>query len=135
MRYPGEVYFHDEKRIAPDIPETFSCGSVHEWLMAAVTAGQVREAAEVLGIRDRASLNDIRRRYHERVREWHPDVSQNDPAESHEMTLRLKEAYDLLVDYCMNQRFSFRVEDLAKDLEQNPAGYWMERFGNDPIWG
>ena len=103
--------------------------------MAAVTAGQVREAAEVLGIRDRASLNDIRRRYHEQIREWHPDVSQNDPAESHEMTLRLREAYDLLVDYCMNQRFSFRIEDLAKDLEQNPAGYWMERFGNDPIWG
>ena len=103
--------------------------------MAAVTAGQVREAAEVLGIRDRASLNDIRRRYHERIREWHPDVSQNDPAESHEMTLRLREAYDLLVDYCMNQRFSFRIEDLAKDLEQTPAGYWMERFGNDPIWG
>ena len=81
--------------------------------MAAVTAGQVREAAEVLGIRDRASLNDIRRRYHERIREWHPDVSQNDPEESHEMTLRLRGAYDLLVDYCMNQRVSFRIEDLA----------------------
>lgn len=103
--------------------------------MAAVTAEQVREAARVLGIRDRASLNDIRSRYRERIKEWHPDVSQNDPMESHEMTLRLKEAYDLLVDYCTNQTFSFRIEDLTKDLEQNPARYWMDRFGGDPIWG
>jgi len=103
--------------------------------MAAVTAERVREAAEVLGIRDRASLNEIRSRYHERIKEWHPDVSQKDPAASHEMTLRLKEAYDLRVDYCMNHTFSFRVEDLAEDLEQSPADYWMNRFGDDPIWG
>jgi hypothetical protein len=102
--------------------------------MAAITAERVREAAELLGIWDRASLNEIRIRYYERVKEWHPDVSQKDPAVSHEMTIRLKEAYDLLVDYCMNHTFSFRLGDLAKDLEQIPADYWMERFGEDPIW-
>ena len=103
--------------------------------MAAVTAEQVREAAGVLGIRDRASLNEIRRRYHDRIKEWHPDVSQNDPVKSHETTLRLKEAYDLLVDYCMNRTFSFRTEDIAEGLGQNPTRHWMDRFGDDPIWG
>lgn len=103
--------------------------------MAAITAKALREAAELLGVREKASLNEIRLRYYDRIREWHPDVSQKDPAASHEMTIRLKAAYDLLVDYCMNHSFSFRIEDLAKDLEQTPADYWMERFGNDPIWG
>ncbi|NMC89415.1 MAG: J domain-containing protein [Methanomicrobiales archaeon] len=103
--------------------------------MATVTAEEVRAAAEVLGIRSRASLNEIRSRYHERIKEWHPDVSRNDLAESHEMTMRLKEAYDLLVDYCMNRPVSFRLEDLGRDLERNPADYWMDRFGDDPIWG
>ncbi|MDN7024705.1 J domain-containing protein [Methanoculleus sp. FWC-SCC1] len=102
--------------------------------MAAITAGQVREAADVLGIRDRASLNEIRARYHEQIKEWHPDISRKDPAESHEMTLRLQESYSLLVEYCMNCPVSFRMEDLAADLEQSPADYWMERFGDDPIW-
>jgi hypothetical protein len=51
------------------------------------------------------------------------------------MTIRFKEAYDLLTDYCMNRPVSFRLEDLEKDLEQSPANYWMERFGDDPIWG
>ncbi|MDD4567671.1 chaperone protein DnaJ [Methanoculleus chikugoensis] len=103
--------------------------------MATITAGRLREGAELLGIRDRASQSEIRARYSERIKEWHLDVSQKDPAESHEMTIRLKAAYDLLVDYCTNRHVSFRLEDLERDLEQSPADYWMDRFGDDPIWG
>jgi hypothetical protein len=62
-------------------------------------------------------------------------VSQKDPTVSHEMTIRIKNAYDLRVDYCMNRAVSFRLEDLEKDLEQSPADYWTDRFGDDPIWG
>jgi len=102
--------------------------------MKEITAKIVREAADVLGIRERASLNEIRSHYRERIKEWHPDVSDNDPAASHAMTIRLNAAYDLLSDYCMNHAISFRMEDLAKDLELNPTDYWMERFGDDPIW-
>jgi len=54
---------------------------------------------------------------------------------SHEMMIRLKAAYDLLVDYCTNYVFSFRIEDLEQNLEKSPADFWMERFGEDPIWG
>jgi DnaJ-class molecular chaperone len=103
--------------------------------MAAITAESVNEAAKLLGIPERASLNEIRIHYYELIKEWHPDVSQNDPGVSHEMTIRLKDAYDLLVDYCMNHRFSFRTADLAKNLEDSPADYWTKRFGDDPIWG
>lgn len=103
--------------------------------MEEITAEALCKAAKLLGIGNKASLNEIRSRYYERIREWHPDVSRNDPAASHEMTIRLKKAYDLLVEYCMNHSFSFRIEDLANDLEQSPADFWMERFGDDPIWG
>jgi len=102
--------------------------------MADVTPAALKAAAEVLGIPEHASLNEIRQKYHEQIKVWHPDVSKQDPAVSHEMTIRLKKAYDLLVDYCMNHTFSFRIEDLARDLEQSPSDYWMERFGDDPIW-
>jgi len=103
--------------------------------MAEVTPAALREAAEVLGIQDKASLNEILQKYREQVKKWHPDVSQQDRTTSHEMMIRLKKAYDLLVDYCMNHVFSFRIEDLLEDLEQSPADFWMERFGEDPIWG
>jgi DnaJ-class molecular chaperone len=102
--------------------------------MTTLTAASVMEAAAILGIGEQASLNEIRHHYHERIRQWHPDVSQKDPASSHEMTIRLMEAFNLLFDYGMNHIFSFRLEDLQKDLEQNLADDWMERFGDDPIW-
>ncbi len=103
--------------------------------MADVTPAVLREAAEQLGIQEHASLYEIKQKYHEQIKKWHPDVSVLDPAASHEMTIRLKKAYDLLVDYCMNHVFSFRIDDLSRDLEQSPADFWMERFGDDPIWG
>jgi hypothetical protein len=103
--------------------------------MAEITADALRAAADLLGIKERACLNEIRGRYNERIKEWHPDVSQKDPSASHEMTIRVKDAYDLLVDYHMNHPFSFLIEDLAKDLDQSPDDYWTEHFGDDPIWG
>ena len=103
--------------------------------MADVTPAALKEAAGVLGIEDQATLNEIRKKYHEQVKKWHPDISTRDPGMSHEMAIHIKNAYDLLVDYCMNHPFSFRTEDLEQDLEQSPADFWMERFGDDPIWG
>lgn len=102
--------------------------------MKEITAKMIRGAVDVLGIREKASLNEIRSRYRELIKKWHPDLSKNDQPRSHAMTIRLNAAYDLLMDYCMNHTFSFRMEDLAKDLELNPTDYWMERFGDDPIW-
>jgi len=103
--------------------------------MANVTPAVLQEAAVLLGIRERASLNEIRQKYHELVKTSHPDVSEQDPMVSHEMMIHLKAAYDLLVDYCTNYVFSFRIEDLERSLEKSPADFWMERFGEDPIWG
>jgi DnaJ-class molecular chaperone len=115
--------------------ENLSQGGQNLMNMAEVTPAALGEAAEVLGIQEKASLNEIRQKYRELVKKWHPDVSEQDPAVSHEMMIRLKKAYDLLIDYCMNHVFSFRIEDLSEDLEQSPADFWMERFGEDPIWG
>lgn len=103
--------------------------------MADITPAVLKEAAEVLGIQEHASLNEIRQKYHEQIKTWHPDVSQQDPAVSHEMTIRIKKAYNLLGDYYMNHVFSFRIEDLSRDLKQSPADFWMPRFGEDPIRG
>ena len=92
------------------------------------------EAARLLEIETSASLHDIRAQYHKLLKNWHPDSSHHTPEESHQKTILLNEAYDLLVDYCMNYKFSFRSEDLNKNIEKNPAKLWMERYGNDPIW-
>jgi hypothetical protein len=103
--------------------------------MESRSAQAIREAADVLGITDLASLNDIHIRFRALVKEWHPDVSQHDPDYSHVTFIRIKEAYDLLVDYGMNYEISFRIEDLRKGTDYDSKEFWMAHFGDDPIWG
>ena len=47
----------------------------------------------------------------------------------------LNSAYEILIEFCMNHQFSFDIEDITRSIEKSPAEYWMERFGDDPIWG
>lgn len=103
--------------------------------MNARSSLSVRESADILGIGEQASINQIRSRYHARVKEWHPDVSQYDSEETHNTMIRLNEAYDILIGYCMQYEISFRPEDLRPDAEREAMDTWMERYGDDPIWG
>jgi DnaJ-class molecular chaperone len=95
----------------------------------------IPEATEVLGITGTASLNGIHTRFHDLVKEWHPDFSQHDPDLSHITFIRIKEAYDILVEYGMNYELSFDAEDIRKGTEHDSREFWMSRFGDDPIWG
>jgi hypothetical protein len=103
--------------------------------MNARSSFSIREAADILGIAEQASINEIRSRYHEYVKEWHPDVSQYDSEETHKTMIRLNEAYDILIGYCMQYEISFRPEDLRPAAEREPLDTWMARYGDDPIWG
>ncbi len=102
--------------------------------MKGLTPAAVRKAAEVLGVAGGASLAEIRQRYHRLIQEHHPDVRPAGDRSGHETTVALTQAYDVLVRYCMNYRFSFAPEDLAGSVKTSPQEYWREHFGDDPIW-
>jgi preprotein translocase subunit Sec63 len=95
----------------------------------------IREAADILGIAETASINEIRSRYHALVKEWHPDVSCYEPEDTHNTMIRLNEAYDILIGYCMQYEISFRPEDVRQASGSRQMDTWMERYGDDPIWG
>ena len=81
------------------------------------------------------SLNGIHARFQELVKEWHPDVSQHDPDLSHVMFIRIKEAYDILVEYGMNYELSSGQKISGKATDYESGEFWMNHFGDDPIWG
>ena len=95
----------------------------------------VSEAAAVLGLEGEASLNAIQARFRELAKEWHPDVTAHDPGEAHTTFIRIREAYEILVNYCMNYEISFRQGDIRKGNGYDSKEFWMSRFGDDPIWG
>ena len=94
----------------------------------------VPEAAAVFGVSGGASMNEIHARYCKLAKTWHPDISEQAPGLSHDTFIRIKDAYDILVDYCMNFEISFRPEDIRKGTGYDSKEFWMSRFGNDPIW-
>ncbi|OPY32793.1 MAG: Chaperone protein DnaJ [Methanoregula sp. PtaU1.Bin006] len=95
----------------------------------------VPEAAATFGITGGASMNEIHARFRELAKEWHPDTSVHELHISHETFIRIREAYTLLVNYCMNCEISFRPEDIRNGAGYDSREYWMSRFGDDPIWG
>ena len=70
----------------------------------------VPKAAAVFGFTKEASLNAVHTRFRDPARDWHPDISQHDPGVSLDTFIRIKEAYDILVDYCMNYEISLGMK-------------------------
>jgi hypothetical protein len=103
--------------------------------MTARPSLSVRQAADILGIAETASITEIRSRYRTLAKEWHPDVSCYEPEDTHNRMIRLNEAYDILIGYCMQYEISFRPEDVRQASGSRQMDTWMERYGDDPIWG
>lgn len=94
-----------------------------------MTFAEFREAVEVFGLGERASLAQIKARHRELVKAHHPD--RKGPAEPAAM-VRINRANEVLMAYCRNYQFRFSE---AEFIEQTPAERIRRQFGWDPVWG
>ena len=94
---------------------------------------EITEAREVLNLPESATMQEIKANYRSLLAKWHPDKSGEDKELSNEMTRRVISAYQTIVAYCNQYRFSFAEEEVKKHL--SPEEWWFERFGKDPLWG
>jgi hypothetical protein len=46
--------------------------------------------------------------------------------------MKITDAYDCLMRYCSDYKFSFSKEEVEKYI--SPEEWWAKRFGNDGIW-
>ena len=88
---------------------------------------KVDAARRTLELPERASIRQIREKYHELSRVWHPDLNREDPDKAHQVQQRLNEANEVLMEYCSDFVYSFRRED----VEAYPTGedFWWKHFG------
>ena len=94
---------------------------------------KIEEAVDMLGLPETATMEFIKQRYKELSRKWHPDKCRDTPEKCHEMMQKINEAYQVIIDYCDNYKYSFKKEDIKRTF--SPEELWYEQFGNDPIWG
>jgi len=69
------------------------------------------------------------------LNKWHPDKCKEKPERCKEVTQQINEAYQIIIVYCKNYKYSFREEDIERVLGKNHENWWYKRFGDDPIWG
>lgn len=94
---------------------------------------EISAARELLELPEEATLEQVKSRYRSLIARWHPDKCPEDPEGAQEMTRRIVAAHRLILDYCARYRFSFSEETVRNYLP--PEEWWLDRFGDDPLWG
>lgn len=97
------------------------------------TYKEITEARNILELPETATRETIRAHYRRLLARWHPDKGRADQGTCHDMTVRIVEAYRILVDYCKNYQYSFAEETVRQHM--SPEEWWADRFGQDPLWG
>ena len=93
-----------------------------------MTYQQLEAALKVFGIRERATLEQIKQRHRELVKRHHPDQSED----ANPLLIReINAAYKILATYCAGYQYCFSEEEF---LEQNPGERLRRQFGWDPLW-
>ncbi len=90
----------------------------------------VSAAGKLLNLGDRATLGEIKRAYHRLCKIHHPDTAAGKEQDPEKM-YRLTAAYELLIRYCEEYRYPLTP---GADEHYEAEDWWMDRFGQDPVW-
>lgn len=93
---------------------------------------KIKKAREILNIGDKASINEIRENYLNLLKKYHPDGKDANKEFHTDMTRKIIDAYNLIMDYCYNYEISFDEKSIEKYLKDEE--WWKSRFGNAPMW-
>ena len=94
-----------------------------------MTYQELRNALEIFGLSERATLKQVKGRHREMVKRFHPDRGE----EADQERIRLvNAAYRVLLEYCEGYAFSFGEREFN---EQNPEERLRMQFSDDPLWG
>jgi predicted CoA-binding protein len=88
-----------------------------------MTANEFGKALRVFNVSATATEEEIRKKYRELAKKWHPDIIKY--KESEKMMREINHAYEII----MNQGFG--ILDPWKDYEL----WWWRQYGNDSLWG
>jgi len=94
---------------------------------------KINQAREILELPESATMNEIRRNHRRLLKIWHPDVGLADKKICHKMTMCIEDAFHILMEYCQRYKFSFSEKEVKKYI--SPEEWWLDRFGQDPLWG
>ncbi|MDD2906410.1 MAG: J domain-containing protein [Sulfurimonas sp.] len=87
------------------------------------------KAKSLLGLREKSSLKEIKLKYKNLMKKWHPDKHKDDVTKATQMSMQINEAYEIILSYINTYEFSFDEEDIKK-ASYSPSEWWHSKFGN-----
>ncbi|NLJ29693.1 J domain-containing protein [Desulforhabdus amnigena] len=94
---------------------------------------EITAARKLLEIPETATMASIKSSYKRLLTKWHPDKCGEDREKCNEMTRKIVSAYQTILEYCRQYQYSFSEEAVKRHL--SPEQWWLEHFGDDPLWG
>lgn len=95
----------------------------------------IEKARDTLQLGEDATLAEIKRSYHRLSKRYHPDGASGKGEADSEKMYQLTAAYEQLMEYCAEYRFPLVRPKQGEPDAYNPEEWWLERFGDDPLWG
>jgi preprotein translocase subunit Sec63 len=87
----------------------------------------INKARKILGLGEEANKEEIKDRYRELMKKYHPDKGA-DNEECLEKSKDINWAYNIITSYCDDYKFSFKREEVER---MNPDLKLREQFGED----
>ncbi len=87
------------------------------------------KAKSLLGLREKSSLKEIKNRYKNLMKKWHPDKHRDEIEKATQMSMQINEAYKTIMDYCNNYEYPFDEESIKKST-YTPSEWWNDKFGS-----
>ncbi len=81
----------------------------------------------LLGLRDKATIAEIKSNYKHLMKKWHPDKHPDNIEQATKMSTLINEAYRTIMQYVKDYEYDFDEETLKKKT-QSPQEWWDERF-------
>ncbi len=88
---------------------------------------ELMKAKTLLGLRDKATLKEIKHNYKMLMRKWHPDRHPDNNTQATKMSADINKAYETIMAYIQEYEYDLNEEALKKKA-QTPQEWWEERF-------
>jgi len=90
---------------------------------------QIDKARRILKLEECATLEEIKKAYKELAKKYHPDTCKaSNKAKCEEKFKEINWAYQLLLKYCQNYKYSFKKEDVEKQKISPQYYQHLKRF-------
>ena len=87
------------------------------------------KAKSLLGLREKSSLKEIKSKYKNLMKKWHPDKHKDEIEKATQMSAQINEAYKTVLEYTKEYEYPFDEESL-KSTHQSPSEWMKNRFGD-----